>query len=54
MTDNNFTFYCDLCNKEFEHATPFSQDLHIRRFHADKIIGDAVKQYTKIVFEDLR
>ncbi len=53
MTNQTSQFYCKLCEKEFKHANAFSQDLHIRRFHDAKIIGDAVKLYTKEIIEDL-
>jgi len=54
MINHNMTFFCELCDREFKDAHMYSQDLHIRRYHSDKIIGDAVKQYTRIVFDDLK
>lgn len=51
---DNFSFYCELCDKTFKNGNVFSQDLHIRGVHSAKVIGDAVKQYTRIVFEDMR
>ena len=47
-------FFCDLCEKEYRCETVFTRDLHIRRLHSAKVIGDAVKEYTRIVFEDMR
>lgn len=47
-------FYCDLCEKEYKCENIFTRDLHIRRYHDGKVIADAVKQYTRIIFEDMK
>ena len=54
MTRQHFQFYCSLCDREFKDKSAFGADLHIRRLHSAKIIEDAVRQYTKAIFEDLR
>lgn len=48
------TFFCDLCDREFKNGNVFSQDLHIRHFHSNKIIGEAVKKYTRIILEGMQ
>jgi hypothetical protein len=48
------TFYCELCDKAFKNSHVFSQDLHIRRVHDNKIIGEAVKRYTRIIMDEMQ